>query len=190
MTKVISITTIITDKFHRISRNDMLRMIGHKLLHTIPQRRDSLPVLVQAQHKTILLIPFLHDTEGIKRDFTKEVRRRFDAPVKLIILHQGVSIKEAGFVSTHEPIALGIAVDDLSLTHVRSNILGLALIDPVRVGPMFHWDEAVKGLPGRHVRGELLERLVKWFVVEKDPVILVFAVEAFVDFVHGLEDIP
>lgn len=190
MTKVISITTIITDKFHRISRNDMLRMIGHKLLHTIPQRRDSLPVLVQAQHKTILLIPFLHDMEGVKREITKVFSSRLDPPVELIIQHQRVSKKEARLVSTHEPITLGTAVDSPLIGHLHSNVLGLILIDPVRVGPLILRDEAVKDLTGGHARGEVLERLVERFFLEKDPVVVVFIVETVIDTLHGLDNIP
>ena len=190
MTPVVIHTPIITDKAHRVSGSNMLGMISNKILDTIPQRRNCLRVLVQTQDEAILFVALLHDTKRIKRNITKQTDTRLDAPIVLVVLHQRMPIKEASLEPTHESIALRVAVDDLSRAHVLSNLLGLALVDPIRVGPVLLGDEAVKRPARGHVGGVFLEVVVKRFLIEKDPVVMVFVVKAVLDLPHRLENVP
>lgn len=87
-------------------------------------------------------------------------------------------------------VALRITINDFALFHVFADLGGFVLIDPFGVGPVFLGDEAVVSLSRYQSAGETLEFVVKWFVVQKDPIIVVVAVEAIFDFADRFCDFP
>lgn len=188
MALVISLTTIITQESHRVSFCNMLRVRLHKFLRTIPQRRDSVVILIQTQHKTILLLVIHHIPEWIKRDVAKELNTGFHAPVVLVVEHELMAEKESRFVAAHMSVAFRVAVNDFALFHVFADLGGFVLIDPFGIRPVFLWNEAVVGLSRHKSAGEPFEFIVEFFVVQEDPVIVVISVEAILDFSNRFGD--
>lgn len=190
MTLVISLTTVITQESHRVPFGDMLRIRLHEFLCTIPQRRDSLVVLIQTQHKTILLLVIHHVPERIKRDVAIQLNAGFHAPVVFVVEHELVTEKEARFVAAHVSVALGIAVDYFALFHVFAHLGGFVLINPFWVGPVFFGDEAVMRLSRDQSASKAFEFVIEFLVVQKDPVVVVVAIEAIFDFANRFGDFP
>lgn len=133
VTLVVSLAAIITQKTHRVAVRDMLRVLLHELLHRTPQARDGVVVLVQTQHKAVLLVVFFHVAEWVKADITEELNAGLHAPVVLIVQHQWVPEEESGFITAHVTVALRVAVDDLLLSHLLSDLLRLLLVDPLGI---------------------------------------------------------
>lgn len=66
MAFVVTLATIITDKFHGVSFRNVLRVLLHKALHTVPKSGYGLPILIQTDDKTVLLVVVLHVAERIE----------------------------------------------------------------------------------------------------------------------------
>lgn len=78
---VVGFSSIIAQKTHGVTLDNMLRMLSREVLHTIPQRWNRLHVLVQTQNKAILLSVIFHEPERVIVDVTVELNTRFHSPV-------------------------------------------------------------------------------------------------------------
>lgn len=190
MALVISLATVITEEAEGVVLCDMLRVLLHELLDAVPQRRDGLVILVQTQHEAVLLLVVPHELEGVEADVTVQVNAGLHAPVVVKLLHQWVAEKEARLVAAHVPVADRVTVDDLALAHVLSNLLGLVLVNPVRVGPVVLGNKTIMSLAGHQCGCSLLESVVEGFVIQEDPIVVVVAVEAILDLSNRLRNLP
>ncbi|TKW55601.1 hypothetical protein CTA1_12336 [Colletotrichum tanaceti] len=190
MTVVVGITAVITQEAHGIALCNVLGVVLHELLGAVPERWDSLDVLVQAQDEAVLLVVLLHEAEGIIVNIAEELDGGLDAPVVVVVQHGFLLEEEARLEATHVAVAHRVAVDDLALGHVLANLAGLFLVNPLGERPMLLRDLAIDRL-ARDKRGsDLLEGGIERFVVQKDPVIVVAAVEAVLNLTNGTGDVP
>lgn len=136
MTLVVRFTAVVAQKAHRVALGNVLGASRHELLDTVPERRDGLKILVQAEYKAVLFVVFLHVSERVKGDVAEQLDAGLDAPVELIVEHQRVAEEEARLVAAHVTVTLRISVDDLAFLHVLTHGLGLVLVDPFGVRPM------------------------------------------------------
>lgn len=88
------------------------------------------------------------------------------------------------------PVAYGISIDDLSLSHILSDFPRLVLIDEVREGPVLGGYLAVRGLSRDERRGHPLELVIEWLIVQENPVIMKFPVEAILNLPDRLHNLP
>lgn len=159
----------------------MFRVIVHELRHAIPEGRNSIEVFIQTQNKAILLVVFLHESERVKADVAEQFNAGLHTPIVLVVQHQRVPEEEPRFVTTHVSVTLGITVDDFPLAHVLTHLFRLLLIDPLRVRPMFLWNDAIMGGTGNQSRGDLFEFVIKLLIIQEYPIIMVVAIEAIFD---------
>ena len=190
MALVIVLPTIVANKVDRVALGDMFGVVRHEPLHTIPQRRNGFRILVQAKHKTVLLVILMQHPERIKRQVAEEINAGLHTPVVLVVEHQRVAEEEPGLVAAHMSITLRTAVDDFLLVHLLASVPRFVLIDPLRIRPVLLGDEAVVRVSRHHRRGEFLELLVKRFIVQEDPVIVIVSVESILDLSNGMGQFP
>lgn len=136
MAVIVGIASIVTEISHRVTLHNMFGVVLHELLHTIPQRRDSLNVLVQAQHETVLLSVVCHVLESIVVDVAKQLDAWLNTPIPLVVQHQLLLEEESRFKAAHVPITNRVSVDDLPLGHILSDLCCLVLINVVWEGPV------------------------------------------------------
>lgn len=184
------LSSVVTQEFHRVPFGDVARISTHELLDAVPEGGDGVVVLVQTQHEAVHLVVLLHESERVKRNVAQELNARLDAPIVLVVHHERVAEKEARLVTAHVPVALRIPVDDLLLTHILAHLLGLLLVNPLRVGPVLFRNEAVVGGSRDECRGDLLEGLIKRLVVQEYPVVVVVPVEAILHLSDGSGHVP
>lgn len=140
-------------------------MIVHELLHAIPESRNSIEIFIQTQNEAILLVVFLHESERVEADVTEQFNAGLHAPIILVVQHQRVPEEESGLVTAHVSVTLGIAVNDFPLAHVLTHLFGLLLIDPLRIRPMFFWNNAIMGGTGHQGCGDLFEFVIELLVI-------------------------
>lgn len=87
MAMVIGVAPIITQESHRVSFCDMLWVLLHISLYTIPKSRNCLHVLVQAEYEAVFLSMVAHEFEGIIVDVAVKLNARFHSPIPLILVH-------------------------------------------------------------------------------------------------------
>lgn len=143
MTLVVGLSTVVTQEIHRVTRGNMLGVVAHKLLHAIPQSRDSVEVLVQTQHKTVFLVVLLHKPERVHGEVTEQLDARLHPPVEFVVHHQRMTEEKSRLIATHMPVALRVAVDDFLLSHLLPGLLGLLLVNPLGIGPVLLGDGPV-----------------------------------------------
>lgn len=131
MTPVVGLAIIIRDPLQGIVRGDVFRVLLHEFLDRIPQRGDGFDILVQTDHEAVLFAVVGHPLESVVLDVAEEFDAWLDAPVPLVLKHQRMLEKEARLIATHVSIADGVAVDDLTSTHVFTCFLSLRLVDEV-----------------------------------------------------------
>ena len=95
MAVVVRVSTIITQKTHRVLLGNVLRMILEESLCSIPQGRNSLHILVQTQHETVLLLVVGHKLEWIIVDVAEKLNAWLDSPIPLVVHHQWLSEEES-----------------------------------------------------------------------------------------------
>lgn len=190
MALIVGITAIITQEAHGIILGNMLRVVLHELLGAIPKGGDGVDVLIQTENEAVLLTTFLHDTEGIVVNIAVELDGGLNAPVVLVVHHEGVAEEEAGLEAAHVTVANGVTVDNLPLLHVLAHLLGFFLVNPLGERPMFHRDLAIESVSRNQRAGYLLECVVKRLIIEEDPVVVVTAVEAVFDLTNGASNLP
>lgn len=143
MAKIIRLAAVVADKVHTIILRNMLRVFLHKRLDAIPNRLDSLSILVQTEHEAILLALVAHQLEGIVGYIAVVLDAGLDAPVVVVLLHELVAEEKAGLEAAHVAVADGVAVDDFALLHVLADVGGFVLVDEARVGPVLFRDLSV-----------------------------------------------
>jgi hypothetical protein len=126
---IVRVTAIITQEGHGIVLCDVLGMLFHEFFHAIPERRNRLDVLVQTQHETVLLLVLGHVAERIVVDIAKHLDARLDAPIPFVAVHDRMLEEKARLITAHVSVADGVAVDDLALRHILTNLAGLFLVD-------------------------------------------------------------
>lgn len=190
MAVVVRATVIVTQEAHRVIRRNVLGVVLHELLGAVPKRGDGLAILVQAENEAVLLVVLLHDAEGVVVDVAVELDGGLDTPVVLVVEHQIVLEEEAGLESAHVTVADGVAVDNLALSHVLADLLGLVLVDPAGERPVLAGDLAVVGVSGDERRGDLLEGGIERLVVEENPIVVESTVETVLDLANGASNLP
>jgi len=177
MTVVVRISAVVAQEAHRVAFGDMFRMCLGEVLHAIPQRRNSLDILVETQDEAVLLPVVAHIPEGVVVDVTEEIDAWLNTPVPFKLIHQGVTEEEARLEPAHMSVTDGVSVNDLPLRHIFPDLARLLLIDEVGEGPVFCRDQAVMSLSGDEGSRDFLESLVEGLVVQEYPVIVVFLVK-------------
>jgi hypothetical protein len=190
MALVVRLTAIVTKELHRVVLGDVLRVVFGEILCGVPQGRNGLDVLVQAEGEAVLLLLVGHELERVVVDVAVQLDAGLDPPVPFVVEHQRVAEEEAGFVAAHVPVADRVAVDDLLLLHLLADPGGLVLVNPLRERPMLLGDLAVLGLARDERAGNSLELVAEVVVVEEDPVVVELAVEAVLDMTDRLCNLP
>lgn len=178
MAMIVRLSFVITQPFHRVALRNMLGVISDELLRTIPYRWNGLGVLVQTKYEAVLLIVFGHVPEWIEVNVTEKFDAWLDTPVPLVLLHQWLSEEEPRFESAHVSVACRVTVDDLPFSHVLPDFAGFVLVDEFWERPMLLWYLAITGLSRYQGRSDFLEVLIKFFVVQKYPVVVVIPVKS------------
>lgn len=190
MAVVVRLSIVLADPLQRVSVDNVLGVYRGEVLDSIPQRGDGLDVFVQAEGEAVLLLVVGHELERVVVDVAVQLDAGLDAPVPLVVQHQGVAEEEAGLVTAHVPVADGVAVDDLLLLHFLADLGSAILVDEVGERPVLLGDLAVLGLARHKSGGDLLELVVEIIVVEEDPVVVELAVETVFDVADGFGDLP
>lgn len=187
---VVGLATIVTEEGHGVALGNVLRVVLHELGNAVPKSGDGLEILVKAEHEAVLLLVLVHVAEGVVVDVAVELDARLDTPVVVVVHHKGLAEKEAGLETAHVAVADAVTVDDLALSHVLANLLGLLLVDVGRERPVLGRNLAIVRLAGNKGGGDLLEGVVERLIVEEDPVVVVAAVEAVLDRADRLCNFP
>lgn len=190
MAVVVRLSFVIADPFEGVALDDVLRVGCGEVLDGVPEGGNGLDVFVQAKGEAVLFVVLGHELEGVVFDVAEQLDAGLNAPVPLVVHHQGVAEEEAGFVSAHVPVADRIAVDDLLFLHLFADLGSPVLVDPFGEGPVLLWNLAVLCLAGYESGGDLYELVVEVVVIEEDPVVVELAVEAVLDMADGLGDLP
>lgn len=181
MALIVGLSAVVGDKGHGVVLGDVLGELGNVLGDTVPQSWDRLNVLVQTQHKAVLLLVLSHEAEWVVVNIAEKLNARLNTPVPFVLEHERVAEEESGFVAAHVPVADRVTVDDLSPRHVFSCLFRLLLVNPLRERPVLFGNQSVFSLSRSKSARDLLERVVKSFVVQKDPVVMELVVEAVLD---------
>jgi hypothetical protein len=190
MAKVIGVSFIVREEAHVVALGDVLRELGHKLSDGLPESWDGFLVLVEGEGEAVFLLVVLHVEERIVVDIAEELDIRLNTPVVFVILEEFVFEEKAGFEAAHVAVGDGVTVDDFTLSHILADGGGFVLIDPFWEAPVFLWNETVLGLSGNETGGDLLELIIEGLVVEENPIVVVFAIEAVLDVANGLGEFP
>lgn len=190
MTLVVALATIITEEVHGVVLGKVLGMVLHELLGAVPEGRDGLNVLVQAENEAVLLLLLVHDTERIVVDIAVKLDGGLDTPVVVVVEHQFLAEEESRLESAHVAVADGITIDNLALGHVFADLLCLLLIDPFGERPVLLGDQPVVSLAGYERGSNLLEGVIERLVVEENPIVTKAAVETVFDLTDGLGNLP
>lgn len=190
MAMVVSVTTVIAEELHRVVLGNMLGVVLGEVLGGVPESRNGLDIFVQTEGEAVLLLLLGHEFEGVVVDIAVELDAGLDAPVPLVVEHQGVAEEETRLISAHVSVANGIAVDDLLLLHFLADLCGLVLVNPLGEGPVFLGNLAILGLSRNKRSGDLDELVVEIVVVQEDPVVVELAVEAVLDVANRLGNLP
>jgi len=187
---VVGLSVIVAEPFHRVAVDNVLRVDGAEVLDSIPEGGNGLDIFVQAEDEAVLFLVVGHELERVVVDVAIKLDAGLNAPVPLVIEHQRVAEEEAGFITTHVPVADGVAVDDLLLLHLLAHLGGTVLVDEVGEGPVLRGDLAVLGCARDQHRGDFLKLVIEVIVVQEDPVVVVLAVEAILNIANRLGDVP
>ena len=133
MAVVVRFSVVVAQPVHGISFGYVLAMLLHEGLGAIPKCRNCLHVFVKADHETVFLPIIGHELERVVGDVAVQLDTWLNAPIPLIVVHDGLAEEEARLESAHVPVALRVSVDDLSLCHVFSDFARLLLVDKVGV---------------------------------------------------------
>lgn len=190
MAVIVGLAVVVTKELHRVVLDNVLREVLGEVLGSVPERGNGLNVFVQTESEAVLLFVVGHEFEGVVVDVAVQLNAGLDAPVPLVVEHQWVAEEKPRFVAAHVTVADGVAVDDLLLLHLLTDFGCLVLVNPLRVGPVLLGDASILGLAGNEGRCDPLELVVEIFVVEEDPVVVEFAVEAILDVANGLCNLP
>ncbi len=187
---VVCFSLVVAQKFHRITFGYMLWMLLHERLDTVPQGRNGLDVFVQTQHEAVLLAMISHILERIVADVAVQLDAGFDPPIPLELLHQRMLEEEARFKSTHMPITDRVSVNDLPRRHILADPARLVLIDVIWERPMFRGYFTVMRLARYQGCRYSFEGLIKRFIVQENPVVVVVPIKAILDLPDRFDDLP
>ena len=183
-------TTVVTQKAQGVVFFDMLRVLLHEFLDTIPKRWNGLDILVQTKNKTVFLALVFHLLEWIVVNVAEELNAGLYSPVVFELVHQLVSEEESRLEATHMAVADGIAVDDLALGHVLSRLLCLFLINEVGERPLFFRNKTIVCFARDERSRDAFEIVVKRLVVEEHPVVVIIPVESILDLANRPSNLP
>ena len=187
---VVGLTAVVTKELHAVVLDNVLGVVLGEVLGGVPEGGNGLDVFVKTESEAVLLLVVGHELERVVVDVAVQLDAGLDAPVPLVVEHQGVAEEEAGFVTAHVPVADGVAVDDLLLLHLLADPGGLVLVNPFGERPMLLWNLAILGLSRHERRCNPLEFVVELVIVQEHPVVVELAVEAVLDVANGLGDLP
>lgn len=190
MAFVVFLTTIVTEESHRVTLGDMFGVILHELLYTVPESRDSLLVFVQTKHEAILLLVLGHETERIVMNVAEKFDAGLDSPVPFVVQHEWLTEEETRFEATHVSVTNGIAIDNLALRHIFTNLPRLILVDVIGERPMLMRNLAIVSLARHEGARNFFESRIEWLVIEENPIVIVAAVEAIFDLTDRTSNVP
>jgi hypothetical protein len=187
---IVGVSTVITEIRHGVTLGNVLRMVLHKLLDTVPKRWNGLNVFVQAEHEGVLLAVISHELEGVVVDVAEKLDAWLHTPVPLVVQHQWLLEEEPGLETAHVSVADGITVDDLTFSHILADLAGLVLINVWWERPVFLRDLSIVSRAGNKRCGDLLESLVKWLIIQEDPIVVELSIETILDLTNGASNLP
>ena len=136
MAVVVGFSTIITQESHGVALDNMLWVGLHEFLGALPESWNSLHIFVQTEDEAVLLLIVGHEFESIVVNVTEKLNAGLNTPVPFVVLHQFLLEEESGFESAHVTVADGVSVDDLTLSHIFTDLAGLVLVDVVGERPV------------------------------------------------------
>jgi hypothetical protein len=187
---VVALAAIIAEELHCVILGNMLGMLLHEGLGTLPESRDGLDVLVERQREPVLLVVVLHVFEDIVVDVAVKLNGGFHSPVVFVVQHELLLEKETRLKAAHVTVGNGISVNDTLCVHVLANLFCLLLIDVIGEAPVLLGDEPILRLSAHKRRSNLLEIIVERFVVQENPVVMELAVETVLYVTNRLCDLP
>lgn len=140
---VVVLAVVVAEEAHRVVLCNVLWVVLHEFLDTVPESRNGLDVFVETEHKAVLLALLLHQPEGVVMNVAEDLDAGLNTPVVIVVHHEGLAEKEARLESAHVTIADGVSVDDLALPHVLADLLGPLLINVRRERPVLLGDLAI-----------------------------------------------
>lgn len=190
MAKVICLPSILADEFQVIVLYNMLRVLLHEFLDTIPDRSYGVSVFIQTDNKAIFLLVVFHELERVETDVTEIFDAGLHSPIVVEFLEELLAEKESRFKTAHVSVADGISVDDLFLLHILPNLGGFCLVDKVRERPVLFRNDSIMRFPRYKSSSYLYELVVEGHVIKKDPVIVIIPVESVLHLADRLGDLP
>lgn len=190
MAVVIGATLIITQEAHRVTLHNMFGVLIHKPLYHVPERGDRLHIFVQTDHKTVFLPVFGHECERIVMKVAIKVNTWFDSPIPLVIQQQRLTEEESGFKSAHKSICDRVPVNDFLFCHFLADLARFILVNPFRDGPVFLRNSSILRLSRYQGRGNFLKGLIKWLIIQEDPIIAIVPIKSVLDLADSIGNFP
>lgn len=187
---VVGLTAVVGNEVHGVVRGDVLRVVLHEILDTVPERWNSLNVLVQRKHERVLLAVVPHELESIIVDIAEQLHARLHTPIPLIVKHQLLLEEETRLKAAHMAVRNRVAINDLALLHILTDLLSLLLINVWRERPVFLRNLSIVCFSRNQRSSNLLECLVERLVVQENPVVVELPVEAVLDLADRAGDLP
>lgn len=187
---VVGFAVVVGEEGHAVVRGDVFWVVLHEGLDAVPERRDRLDVFVEGEDEGVFLVVVGHELERVVVDVAVELDRGFNTPVPFVLEHERVTEEEAALVAAHVAVGDAVTVDDFALVHVLAHLGGLVLVNEGREAPVLAVDFAVTRAAGCQRAGDGLEGLVELGVVEEDPIVVVFPVEAVFHLPDATRDFP
>jgi hypothetical protein len=126
---VVGLSTVITEESHGVVLRNVFWVILHELLYAVPKSRDRLYVFVQTQHEAVLLLVVGHEFENVIIDIAEHLYTWLNTPVPFIVQHKWLFEEESRLKATHVTIAYRVAVDDLFLSHILTDLRSFFLVN-------------------------------------------------------------
>src|ERR1700722_13731868 len=190
MAMIISFAIIVAQECHRVVFGNVFWVLLDERLDAVPQRWDCLHILVQAQHEAIFLLVVLHKLEWIIMDIAEQFHAWLNTPVVLKLVHERMSKEEPGFETTHVPVADRVAIDDLALRHIFADLARLLLVNEGRERPVLFGYLAIVSLSRDEGSRDLFEVVVKWFVIQEHPIVVVIPVKSILNLTNRSRNLP
>src|SRR5271154_2343723 len=123
-------------------------------------------------------------------DIAEQFHTWLNTPVVLKLVHERMSKEEPGFEATHVPVADRVAVDDLALRHIFADLARLLLVNERRERPVLFRYLAIVSLSGDERSRDLFEVVVKWFVIQEHPIVVVIPVKSILNLTNRSRNLP
>jgi len=135
-------------------------------------------MFLQCDREAVDFIVFLHVQEWIIIELAEKANGGLDSPVIAIRLKQFVFEKEAAVEAAHISIRDAPAINYTLIHHFLSTLTCPRLIYPIRLDPMFLWDEPKRYGGSRQNTDSSFKFFREGFIIQENPWIIVLFIEA------------